>query len=159
MPPICPMGCGAWQDGPMPSADEPADAGGLDEILDTHLGYVAVAPREQLRRLLSLLVGRRPGGSLEHEARALLELVGVDPDGHESAEQELGAILERAHTAGVDPNLAPPVTQAYIRAVGRIVEAEAEAVRQVIRDTPPAQRAARLDGVLAAMLPTTSRAF
>jgi class 3 adenylate cyclase len=131
----------------------------LDDVLDRHLGYVAIAPREQLRRLLSLLVGRRPGGSLEHQARALLELVGVHPDGNESAEQELEAILEQAHGAGVDPDLAPPVTQAYIRAVGRIVEAEAEAVRQVVRTTPPERRAEHLDRVLTTMLPTAARAF
>jgi adenylate cyclase len=136
-----------------------ADADGLDEVLDRRLGVVAVAPREQLRRLLSLLVGRRPDASLEQEAQALLRLLGVEPDDAEEVEHELEAVLEQARAAGIDPDLAPPVTQAYIRAVGRIVEAEAESAREVMRAVPAEERAERLDGLLATLLPAAVRAF
>jgi adenylate cyclase len=85
--------------------------------------------------------------------------LGPDPRGDADAQRELDAILDRARGAGIDPELAPPVTQAYVRAVGRIVEAEAEAARQVIRGAPAAERAERVDRLLAAALPTAGRAF
>jgi class 3 adenylate cyclase len=141
-----------------PSEDE-ADDEILDEVLDHHLGFVAVAPREQVRRLLSLLVGRRPETSLENEAKALLGLLGVDPDDAQEVEHELEMLLEQARAAGIDAELAPPVTQAYIRAVGRIVDAEAESIREILRTVPAEEHAERLDRVLAALLPATARAF
>src|SRR5436309_1516342 len=143
----------------MSLSDGEAHPDNLDEVLDRRLGSVAVAPREQFRRLLSLLVGRRPDASLEHEAHALLRLLGVDPVDAEEVEHELEAVLEQARTAGIDRELAPPVTQAYIRAVGRVVEAEAESAREILRGVPAEERAERLDGLLAALLPAAARAF
>ncbi|HEY3021057.1 MAG TPA: adenylate/guanylate cyclase domain-containing protein, partial [Solirubrobacteraceae bacterium] len=48
---------------------------------------------------------------------------------------------------------------AYIRAVGRIVEAEAESAREILRGLSPEDRAEHLDRLLATMLPAASRAF
>src|SRR4051812_15354825 len=79
--------------------------------------------------------------------------------GDEEVEHELDGLLERARAAGIDADLAPPVTQAYVRAVGRIVEAESEAARQTIRSAPPAERAEQLDRLLTAALPGATRAF
>jgi class 3 adenylate cyclase len=85
--------------------------------------------------------------------------LGPDLSRNAGVQRELDAILGLARSAGVDPGLAPPVTQAYVRAIGRIVEAEAEAAREVIRAAPPEERAERVDRLLAAALPNARRAF
>jgi adenylate cyclase len=85
--------------------------------------------------------------------------LGPDLSREAGVQRELDAMLGLARSAGIDPGLAPPVTQAYVRAVGRIVEAEAEAAREVIRGAPAEERAERVDHLLAAALPNARRAF
>src|SRR3954470_6466585 len=85
--------------------------------------------------------------------------LGPDLSGDAGVQRELDAILGLARGAGIDEALAPPVSQAYVRAVGRIVEAEAEAAREVIRAAPAAERAELVDRLLGAALPNARRAF
>ena len=99
-----------------------------------------------------------PGGEADLDD-VLDRHLGPDLSGDAGVRRELDAILDLAGRARVEPGLAPPVTQAYVRAVGRIAEAEAEAARQVIRDAPPAERAELVDRLLAAALPNARRAF
>jgi adenylate cyclase len=69
------------------------------------------------------------------------------------------AALSSALASGIDEDTLLAVAQAYGRAIGRIVDAEAEIVRRRVREEPPERRGDALDEFLHASRPIAERLF
>jgi class 3 adenylate cyclase len=67
--------------------------------------------------------------------------------------------LEAGQATGLDLDTLFAAAQAYGRGVGRIVDAEVELTRLLVRATAPERRAGTLDSFLASMVPLASRLF
>jgi class 3 adenylate cyclase len=68
-------------------------------------------------------------------------------------------VLEAGRATGLDLDTLFATAQAYGRGVGRIVDAEIELTRLLVRGLPPEQRAETLDAFLASIVPLASRLF
>jgi adenylate cyclase len=95
----------------------------------------------------------------DDEALALLRLIGGEAVDLERLERELTAAVGDARDLGVPGDAFPALAQAWARAVGRIVDAEAETARGLLAAVEEDQRAEALDQLLAAALPVTSATF
>jgi adenylate cyclase len=89
----------------------------------------------------------------------LLRLLGVGPEQLGLDARAGLSALAPALASGVDEDTLLAVAQAYGRAIGRIVDAEAEIVRRLVRDSPPERRADTLDRFLHASRPIAERLF
>ena len=89
----------------------------------------------------------------------LLHLLGVDASNLGLDARAGVSAIGSALASGVDEDTLMAVAQAYGRAIGRIVDAEAEIVRRRLRDLPPDRRADALDGFLHASRPIAERMF
>ena len=140
--------------------DDPGPAE-LLEVLWARLGPgEAAAPRrrEALRILGSRRARREVPEQLDPELAAIFGLI-VEPDDLTSLTPEIVAFLESDPTSGVAREAMPAVFQAYVRAVGRIVAAEARVLRDLVADVSPADRPQLLDETIEALLPLTTRGF
>jgi class 3 adenylate cyclase len=108
--------------------------------------------------LAPFALGRHEPGR-DEQVMALLRLIGGGAQDLARLERELAAALGEARRLGVPADLLPALAQAYSRAVGRIVDAEAETVRALLADVPAEQRADTLDQLLGAALPVSSSTF
>jgi len=128
----------------------------LDEVLEHHLGSGGLLPhaRDQLRRLVAMAAGA--AGSAEDEATALAQPLRLSSP---SAVQEVAALVGPARAAGLTLEHSLPIAQAYVRAVGRIVEAEVEHVQRVLRGVPEERRIAELDRLLPELMTAVGRGF
>jgi class 3 adenylate cyclase len=114
-------------------------------------------PRRRLRALASLLTQGGDAAGLSSEARELVALLGVGGPGTEA---ELGRVLSPAREIGLGLADLVPIAQAYYRGVARIVEAEATALQELLRRSPPADRRALLERVLSdPVFDATERVF
>src|SRR5690349_4004363 len=102
---------------------------------------------------------RRGSRAPDEEALALLRLIGGDAVDLERLERDVRDAVEDARARGVPDDAFRALAQAYARGVGRIVDAEAEVVRDLLARTPDAARADTLDELLASSLPVSSDAF
>lgn len=127
-------------------------------MLDAHLGAGGLRPlpRERLRRFLTLLGRGQDSAELEQEALALIEPLGV---GVPAVQDELATLVAHAQAAGMDLEHAIPVGQAYVRALGRIVEAEVAHLRAMLREVEPERRVEVLDRLLPEVVGASSRGF
>jgi adenylate cyclase len=89
----------------------------------------------------------------------LLRLLGVVPEQLGFEVRNGMAALGAALATGVDEDTLLAVAQAYGRAIGRIVDAEAEIVRRLVREQPPERQADALDRFLHATRPIADRLF
>lgn len=133
----------------------------IADVLGAHLG-----PRERSRGgpalLRKVLIGfgmRRTTREPDEEAAALLRLIGGDAVDLERLERDVRQAVDDARARGVADEAFPALAQAYARGVGRIVDAEAEVVREVLAGTPAERRADTLDELLASALPVSSDTF
>ena len=103
--------------------------------------------RDTIKR--SLPSGRAHAAhELDAGVEALLNLAGVDDDALALAERRLARRLDRVGRLGVTSGDLGVIGQAYTRAVGRIVDAEAEVILAIVRDTPARERLARLEALI-----------
>lgn len=115
-----------------------------------------VVPRELFRRLLVLVGLESESAELRDRALTLIDPLGIESS---EARDELVAVFDRAQSVGIVPEHVVPVTQAYLRGLSRIVEAESELLRTLLREQPAEARAATLDQLLATVVPLASEAF
>lgn len=135
-------------------APEPTE---LEAVLASHLAGEgrATARRSPLRRAIGLLAA---GGGVqtEFDERAL-QLIAGEADGDGRLERELRDAAQKLQRIGVDYALVTPVLQAYSRALTRVVEAEAEMTRELIREADPSERLTRLEELLRTTGPLRNR--
>jgi adenylate cyclase len=142
--------------------EEPND---IAQVLGSHLGprdrpsVTSVLLGEPFRRLLVSFGMARTAPDRDDEALALLRLIGGESVDLERLERELTAAVGDARDLGVPGDAFPALAQAWARAVGRIVDAEAETARGLLAAVEDDQRADALDQLLAAALPVTSATF
>jgi class 3 adenylate cyclase len=119
----------------------------LDEVLDRHFLPRVPAP------------GEVDGGESDPDVSRVLRALGFAEEF--SLAQERGArhAVEAALRAGVHPNQAFALAQAYARGIGRIAAAEIEVLRRRLRDVEPERRKQDLDTYLAATNPLTTQLF
>jgi class 3 adenylate cyclase len=119
----------------------------LDEVLDRHFLPRVPAP------------GEEEGGELDPDVSRVLRALGFDREFSIAHERGARHAVEAALRAGVHPNQAFALAQAYARGIGRIAAAEVEVLRRRIRDLEPEQRERELDAYLAATNPLTVQLF
>jgi adenylate cyclase len=127
------------------------------------LGALPAASLRRRRMLDALSVRSRAvsaeDGELDAELLSVLRLIGFDEHQHEGVVRELSNALEAGGAALADREALPHVTQAYVRAVGRIAAVEALVARDALRDAEPDRRAGMIEGLLDALLPVSNRGF
>jgi class 3 adenylate cyclase len=134
-------------------ADEPFTAG---DSLPPQLSHV-------LERLLP------PGQTAEeHGSTANIEpelvtrtlaVLGIKRSRGQTDLDPIIEVLEAGRATGLDLDTLFAAAQAYGRGVGRIVDAEVELTRLLVRATAPERRADTLDSFLASIVPLASRLF
>lgn len=102
--------------------------------------------------------GARSGERGEQVAR-LLAVVGLRPESDGAAERATAEAIEAARGAGVELDTLVALAQAYSRGLGRVVAAESDYVRRLLKAQPPAGRAAYLDELLGTSLPLAHDLF
>ena len=124
-------------------------------------GEVEAPRRREALRILGTRRARRRRAAeqLDPELATLFGLIAVDPTDLTALVPEIAAFLQLDAGAGVAREAMPAVFQAYIRAIGRIVAAEARVVGDLLADVPPEDRAKVLDETVEALLPLTLRGF
>jgi class 3 adenylate cyclase len=102
----------------------------------------------------------------EHASRVEPELVtrtlavlGIKRSRGQTNLEPIIQVLEAGQATGLDLDTLFAAAQAYGRGVGRIVDAEIELTRLLVRATPPERRADTLDSFLASIVPLASRLF
>ena len=93
------------------------------------------------------------------ELEPSLLAIGLDPRYREPVDGSLVAAIAAALEAGFATESLLPVAQAYARGLGRIVAAEADNFRRLLRGLPEADQAAELDRVLRDTLPAVRTVF
>jgi adenylate cyclase len=88
-----------------------------------------------------------------------LLLAGLDPGNPDRADRSLVRAVEAAQRAGFPMEALLPAAQAYARGLGRIVGAEADNFRRMLRTVPPEEQAEQLDRVLGETLPPVHTMF
>lgn len=129
----------------------------IERLIDEHLSGATLRalPGDRLRRLRQLL-GAGDVNAIAEEARAAIEPLGVAPA---DAREGLARIMERVQALGLGAEHSAPVAQAYVRALGRIAEAEAGHLRAVLLEAPPAERVELLDRLLPGVVDAGLQAF
>lgn len=116
--------------------------------------------RVELLRILRARRGRRRGApEMDPALLELFGLVAVEPEDLEQLTPEMAQLVQAGLDRGLSREEMPHVFQAYVRAVGRVVAAEAASVRAVLADAPAEERADTLARVLDLLLPIGSRGF
>jgi class 3 adenylate cyclase len=135
------------------AADEPATA--LDSL-----------PRPLSDVLTRLLPPGQPAdehgstGKVEPELLTrTLGVLGIKRSRGQANLEPIIELLEAGQATGLDLDTLFAAAQAYGRGVGRIVDAEVELTRLLIRATAPERRAETLDSFLASIVPLASRLF
>lgn len=128
----------------------------IERLIDEHLAGPALRalPGDRLRRLVTRLGGDH-GGHTPEDALAVIEPLGLAED----VRAELARIIEQVQALGMGTEHTAPVTQAYVRGLGRISEAEAAHLRAFVLESPPEERMAVLDRVLPGLMDAGSQAF
>lgn len=123
-------------------------------------GAASPLGRVELLRILRARRGRRRGAPrMDPELLELFGLVAAEPEDLEQLTPELAQLVQAGLDQGLSREEMPHVFQAYVRAVGRVVAAEAASLRAVLADTPAEDRADRLGRALDLLLPIGSRGF
>jgi class 3 adenylate cyclase len=146
--------------------DERASTEWLEVARDRLIGELGAlsASRLRRRRMLDTLSprsrkDRETDREMDEDLLSMLRLIGFDEGQHEGVVRELSAALEAGGAALADREALPQVTQAYVRAVGRIAAVEALVTRDALRDAEPDGRNAMIEGLLDALLPVSNRGF
>lgn len=129
----------------------------IEALLEEHLRVesIASASRDGLRRFMAFIGRGTPTVAPEYVRDAIAPL-GV---GGPEVENEIAAVLEHAVAAGLDLEHAIPVTQAYVRALGRIVEAEVAHLHALLGDVEEERRIEVLGRVLPELVYAATRGF
>jgi class 3 adenylate cyclase len=129
----------------------PSEADELRRLIDERLTEVTapqrvrLLPRPRLRALASMLSPGADPSRATDDTRELMTLLGMDG---RFAEHELSELLSLAGSWGVELTDMIPIAQAYYRGVARIVEAEVEAVEDLLRRAPTGERLKLLEDLL-----------
>lgn len=118
--------------------------------------------RVELLRLLRARRGprrRRDGAEMDPALADLFDLVAAEPDDLQHLTPEIAQLVQTGLEQGLSRAELPHVFQAYVRAVGRVVAAEAASIRSVLVDTPPEERAETLGRVIDLLLPIGAQGF
>jgi adenylate cyclase len=106
--------------------------------------------------------GRDPAardGGREEEVATLLRVVGLHPESDGAAERATAEAIEAAREAGVELETLVALAQAYSRGLGRVVAAESDYVRRLLKAHGAARRADYLDELLSTSLPRAHDLF
>jgi class 3 adenylate cyclase len=99
-------------------------------------------------------------GTLEPELLArTLAVLGIKRAREGANLEPIIDVLEAGRGAGLDRDTLFAAAQAYGRGVGRIIDAEVELTRLLVRATVPENRARTLDALLASIVPLAYRLF
>lgn len=117
-------------------------------------------PLEALR-FIRARRARRAAAMPELDANVLelFKLIAVDAVDVQSLAPDIAGILQSPAMSALHRDEMPPVFQAYVRGVTRIVAAETRVARTLMAQTPPADRAAVLDETIERLLPVASHGF
>lgn len=116
--------------------------------------------RAALRFLRTRRARRRAAApTMDPQLEALFGLLAIDASDVQGLVPAIDGFLGSRALAGVDREEIPAVFQAYVRAVGRIVAAEAKIARQLIAATPAAEQPAVLAETIDGLLPVAERGF
>lgn len=102
---------------------------------------------------------RRGNREIDPVLAELFGLVAAEPEDLEHLTPEIARLVQQGFDEGLSREEMPHVFQAYVRAVSRVVAAEAASVRAVLVDAPPEERPETLGRVLDALLPIGARGF
>jgi len=152
------------------SDSEPIPLGGQDwldvatERLSTELVSSLRVSRARPGFLLDLLaaLAKRERGSAEPvdpQLRSLLDLAGIVAEDDSDLTHEIADIVERGEAIGFASDALPQVSQAYVRAVGRIAAVEAGVTVQALRSISAEERPQMIDGIISLLVPVSLRAF
>lgn len=134
----------------VPEADpdpDPGPAGELTEVLLDRLGPRPETPQaaqvalDALRLLRARRTQRRRGApALDPDVAELFHLIAIEPSDLEHLTPELAGLVERGLERGLPRDAMPAIFQAYVRAISRVVAAEAALAGQMLGQTPAAER-------------------
>ncbi len=96
---------------------------------------------------------------LPPELQRTLLFAGLDPSRPDPADRLVVEAIAASLRAGFAAESLLPVAQAYARGLGRIVGAEADNFRRLLREIPAGERAAQLDHMLGETLPSVHDVF
>lgn len=108
------------------------------------------------RRLATEPASGTAAGDLTTDTARLLELVGFNA---ERVGRRAENAIVTALATGFDRDMLAAMMQAYARGLGRIVAAEADAVRKLLKARAPEERAEALERVLATNVPGAHELF
>lgn len=137
----------------------------LLDVLWARLGPdVAGADSSGRRAAVRFLGARRArrraaAPAMDPQVEALFALLAIDASDVRGLLPDIDAFLGSDALPGVDREEIPAVFQAYVRAVGRIVAAEATVARSIIAAAPPGDQARVLDETIDSLLPVAERSF
>lgn len=100
-----------------------------------------------LERQLGVSGEATPATAGSEEAR-LLELMGFQPEQDRPAVRVVSAGIAAARRDGTDADTLVALAQAYSRALGRVVAAESDNIRRLVKREPEPRRAERLEALL-----------
>lgn len=114
-----------------------------------------------MRRLRARRERRRRAARPEPEPDvvAMFELIAAGQSEARALSPDIARVLGNPALAAVRRESLPAVFQAYVRAIGRIVSAEAELARQLMADTPVVAQAHTLEAAIRELLPVASSGF
>ena len=96
---------------------------------------------------------------LPGELERTLLFAGLDPSRPGPADRSVVDAIAASLRAGFAAESVLPVAQAYARGLGRIVGAEADNFRRLLREVPAEERATQLDQILSETLPAVHNVF
>lgn len=153
----------------MPDLEPPRDSDSeLMEVLVDRLGPPRPADtptplgRVEILRLLRAQRApwrRRGNREIDPTIAELFGLVAAEPDDLAHLTPEIARLVQAGLDQGLSREEMPKVFQAYVRAVSRVVAAEAASIRVLLADTPADERPETLGRVLDLLLPIGSRGF
>jgi class 3 adenylate cyclase len=99
-------------------------------------------------------------GKIDPElVKRTLAVLGIKSSRGQTNLEPIMEVLEAGQATGLDLDTLFAAAQAYGRGVGRVVDAEVELTRLLVRATSPERRADVLDSFLASIVPLASRLF
>jgi class 3 adenylate cyclase len=140
------------------NTDVPAE---LAAVLEAHLGAprtsLANWPLGRMRAVLQRSTRSPQHDLVREEVGDLLSLIGIEGSDHHRLTARVADMLDPQN--GIDLDALPTLMQAYSRAVGRIVHAEAGVIRDALSRAPEADRPGLLADALEAILPVGAQGF
>jgi class 3 adenylate cyclase len=103
--------------------------------------------------------GRDATFEADKDIAELLEAIGLHVNVPRGSARDFAAVLDRGEAIGLDRDALPHVIQAYVRAVSRIVAAEAAVGADALRAAPPEHRTAIVTELVDTLLPASVRGF